>query len=104
MPRPLTVDLEAQAYVDIGALEPIALGKHLSLWTLETPDPLSDVLSEDYFINAAETGLHLFDRIEVTSSRDSERPEHATLVVVDINLTPQRIVVELLHAPSKRAK
>ena len=67
---------------------------------LVTPDPLSDVLSDDYFINAAETGIHLHDRLEVTASSDS-KPEHATLVVTDLNLTPPLVVVELLHGKAK---
>ena len=68
--------------VVFGHMENISQVGRLNFYTYRTPHSLEDLLAPDYF-KVFGGGLERHDRIEVTCSCDTSKPEHALLVVTD---------------------
>ena len=104
MARPLIEDPDAQPYASMKEIELVGAGRFLRGWVMKTTDTLEDVLTPAYFDNVYELGFHPFDRIEVTASCESERPQNALLVVDSVGLVPDAVGVSVLRNPPQKAK
>ena len=105
MARPLIEDPDAQPYASMIEIELVGAGRFLRGWVLKTADTLEDVLTPAYFDNVYELGFKPFDRIEVTASAESERPQNALLVVDSVSLVPNAVQVSVLRGgQAKRAQ
>lgn len=84
--------------VNVSHVENISTVSYLNVFTYRTDHTLKEVLAEKYFNNMH--GLERHDRIEITSSADAERPEHATLVVTAAELGVG-VTVAVLRGPER---
>ena len=79
-------------------VERIGSASYMNLFTYRVDHSLKAVLAEGYFKNYV--GFERHDRIEVTCSCDTSKPEHALLVVTDSNPIGG-VTVELLRGATE---